>query len=79
MSLSDDLHRVSAELIRISQAASFEADKDYETVYNYYYSKGALDFRDKLLALMGALPPTYSALEAYYVLLDTYPDQYSEQ
>ena len=56
-----------------------EEEKDHETVYGYYYSKGALDFRDKLLALMGALPPTYSALEAYYVLLDTYPDDYKQQ
>jgi len=51
-----------------------ETDAELETTFGYYYSKGALDFRDKLLAKMGALPPTYSALEAYYVLLDTFPD-----
>ena len=80
MSLSEELRVLSLELLKISKAAEVEEDdKDYETVYSYYYSKGALDFRDKLLALMGALPPTYSALEAYYVLLDTYPDPYTEK
>ena len=66
------------ELNKMSLATKVEEDKDHETVYGYYYSKGALDFRDKLLALMGALPPTYSALEAYYVLLDTFPDNYNQ-
>jgi hypothetical protein len=78
MSLSEELRVLSRELDKISRSIAFDEDKDFETVYNYYYSKGALDFRDKLLALMGALPPTYSALEAYYVLLDTYPDQNPE-
>ena len=79
MSLSEELRVLSRELDKISRSVAFDEDKDLETVYRYYYSKGALDFRDKLLAKMGALPPTYSALEAYYVLLDTYPDEYSEQ
>lgn len=79
MSLSEELRRLSMELNKMSLATKQEEEKDYETVYGYYYSKGALDFRDKLLALMGALPPTYSALEAYYVLLDTYPDAYDDK
>jgi hypothetical protein len=78
MSLSEELRVLSRELDKISRSVAFDEDKDYETVYSYYYSKGALDFRDKLLAKMGALPPTYSALEAYYVLLDTFPDQSPE-
>ncbi len=76
MSLSEELRQLSMELHKMSLSTKVEEEKDYENVYGYYYSKGALDFRDKLLALMGALPPTYSALEAYYVLLDTYPDDY---
>jgi hypothetical protein len=79
MSLSEELRRLSMELNKMSLATKQEEEKDYETVFGYYYSKGALDFRDKLLALMGALPPTYSALEAYYVLLDTYPDAYDDK
>jgi hypothetical protein len=75
-SLSEELRLLSLELLKISQSTKRDDDKDHETVYSYYYSKGALDFRDKLLALMGGLPPLYSALEAYYVLLDTYPDDY---
>ena len=78
MSLSEELRRLSMELHKMSLATKQEEEKDHETVYRYYYSKGALDFRDKLLAKMGALPPTYSALEAYYVLLDTFPDQYNQ-
>lgn len=79
MSLSEELRRLSMELNKMSLATKQEEEKDHETVYGYYYSKGALDFRDKLLAKMGALPPTYSALEAYYVLLDTFPDAYDNK
>lgn len=79
MSLSEELRRLSMELNKMSLATKQEEEKDHETVYGYYYSKGALDFRDKLLALMGALPSTYSALEAYYVLLDTFPDTYDNK
>lgn len=79
MSLSEELRRLSMELNKMSLATKQEEEKDYETVFGYYYSKGALDFRDKLLAIMGGLKPTYSALEAYYVLLDTYPDAYDDK
>lgn len=78
-SLSEDLRVLSVQLMKLSQATEREYDKDQETLNSYYYSKGALDYRDKLLALMGALPPTYSALQAYYLLLEQFPDSYQNK
>jgi hypothetical protein len=71
--LSHELFSI-AQRVKLLEEAGNPVDE--ETIKRYFYGKGALDFRDKLRALMGALPPTYSALEAYYVLLDTYPDDY---
>ena len=67
---------MSLELMKISQATKVEGEKDHETVYGYYYSKGALDYRDKLLEALGALPRDRSATDAFHVLLGTYPDEY---
>lgn len=75
-SLSEDLRRLSAELLKIAQATRQEDGKDHETVYGYYYSKGALDYRDKLLEAVGGLPKDYSASEAFQMLLGTFPDRY---
>ena len=75
-SLSEELRLLSLELMKMSQATKVEDEKDHETVYGYYYSKGALDYRDRLLEALGALPLGRSARDAFYVLLETYPDTY---
>ncbi len=75
-SLSEDLRFLSVQLMKLSQASKQEDEKDYETVYGYYYSKGALDYRDKLLELIGGMPKDRSIMEAYYALLETHPDDY---
>lgn len=74
--LSKDLHALSMELLKLSQATSQEGDENHEKVYSYYYSKGALDYRDKLLEVLGNISNTSSAADAYYTLLKTYPDPY---
>lgn len=76
MTLANDLRRISTELLRVAQSVEGDDHKDLETVYGYYYSKGALDYRDKLLEAVGALPKDYSASEAFQVLLATFPDRY---
>lgn len=74
--LSKDLHALSMELLKLSQATSQEGDENHEKVYSYYYSKGALDYRDKLLEVLGNVYNTSSAADAYRILLKTYPDPY---
>jgi hypothetical protein len=73
VSLSRELFSI-AQRVKLLEEAGDPVDD--ETIKRYFYGKGALDYRDKLIARMGALPPTYSALEAYYVLLEVFPDPY---
>jgi hypothetical protein len=74
VSLAKDLFSI-AQRVALLEKADTE-DSDHETVYGYYYSKGALDYRDKLLELMGNLPTHHSALVAFQLLLETYPEDY---
>jgi hypothetical protein len=76
-SLSEDLRSLSVQLLKLSQATKREDDKNEESSYSYYYSKGALDYRDKLLELIGNMSKNRSALDVYFLLLDNFPDSYS--
>jgi hypothetical protein len=78
-SLSEDLRVLSIQLMKLSRATDQEHDTHQESVYSYYYSKGALDYRDKLLEAIGALPRDRSVVEAFHILLATFPDEYKEQ
>jgi hypothetical protein len=73
-SLSSDLHAIAQRVQLLETAAT--ADRDDETVWRYYYGKGALDYRDKLIEAMGAIPREYTAVEAFQLLLATFPDPY---
>ena len=73
-SLSRDLHAIAQRVSLLENAAIGE--RDDETVWRYYYGKGALDFRDKLVEAIGALPADYTAKEAFQMLLATFPDPF---
>ena len=73
-SLSKDLHAI-AQRVQLLETAAV-AERDDETVWRYYYGKGALDYRDKLIEAMGALPKDYTAVESFQVLLATFPDPF---
>lgn len=75
-SLSDRLRELTAEVQRLEVELQGQETKDHETVYRYYYGKGALDFRDKLIAVLGGLKVNYSAVDAYNTFLSTFPDPY---
>jgi hypothetical protein len=72
--LSRELHSI-AQRVAILEAAS-GPEKDDETLQRYYYGKGGLDYRDKLLEALGGLPRDYTAVEAFQRLLATFPDDY---
>ena len=72
--LSRELHTI-AQRVAVLEAAN-SPEKDDETLQRYYYGKGGLDYRDKLMEVMGALPKDYTAMEAFQLLLGTYPDDY---
>ena len=74
MSLSRDLYAVYERVRLLENAAT--AERNEEVVWRYYYDKGALDYRDKLMEAMGAIPKDRSASEAFMVLLGTFPDPY---
>jgi len=76
MTLSEELKVLATELLKMSKSTELEDEKDHETVYGYYYSKGALDYRDKLLDRIGEIPRDSSVMEAFYALLETFPSDY---
>jgi hypothetical protein len=78
-SLSEDLGAISVQLMKLSTATKQENDKNNETTYAYYYSKGGLDYRDKLLALLSTMPKGSSALQAFYLVLNQFPDPYADK
>ena len=73
-SLSRDLHAIAQRVSLLENAAIGE--RDDETVWRYYYGKGALDYRDKLVELLGAMPRDRTALEAFQLLLGTFPEPF---
>ena len=75
-SLSEELRILSLHLMKLSQSTKVESEEDHETVYGYYYSKGALDYRDKLVEALGSIRSSCSATEAFSIFLGTFPDEY---
>ena len=74
MSLAKDLFALAQRVALLEKVNP--DDRDHETVYGYYYAKGALDYRDKLLEAIGGLPRDRSVMEAFQMLLGTFPDEY---
>ena len=77
MSLSRELYEVY-ERVRLLENAVVE-ERDEDVLRRYFYEKGALDYRDKLMEAMGAIPKDRSASEAFMVLLSTFPDPFNEE
>ncbi len=75
-SLSRDLFSI-AQRVQLLESAAL-AERDDETVWRYYYEKGALDYRDKLMEFFGNQPSSRSALDVFHDFLNIYPDPYSE-
>ena len=71
---------LSKQLFDIAQRVKIleegEEGLDNETMKRYYYGKGALDYRDKLLTALGELPMTSVVVVAYELVRDTFPDPY---
>jgi hypothetical protein len=49
---------------------------DDETVKRFYYGKGALDYRDKLVDFFGDQPSSRTALDVFHDFLRIFPDPY---
>ena len=74
--IANDLTDLVTRVTELELEAHGAGLQDHETVYRYYYGKGALDYRDKLLAVLGGLPMTSVAAVAYELVRDTFPDEY---
>jgi hypothetical protein len=74
MSLSADLFAL-AQRVKLLEEAGVDEHKD-EKLHRYYYGKGSLDYRDKLLDLVGSMSSKRTALDAFHLLLGTYPDPF---
>jgi hypothetical protein len=73
MSLSRELFSIAQRVKLLEEAGEPHED---ETIKRYFYGKGALDYRDKLIEALGGIPKDYTAVEAFQTLLGTYPDPY---
>ncbi len=49
---------------------------DEETLKSFFYSKGALDYRDKILAVVNEAVHHSTASDIFYLLVNTFPDDY---
>ena len=74
--IASELSKLASKVAALEVQEQNGKDHDHETVYRYYYGKGALDYRDKLLAAIGDLPRTGSALQAYELVRDIFPDKF---
>lgn len=75
LSLSKELYKLAHEASKLEAQST---DFDHETVYHYYYDKGGLDFRDKILSVVGGLPQSLTATAVLEVLQRTFPDRHPE-
>ena len=73
MSLSHELFSLAQRVKLLEEAGN---PTDDETIKRYFYGKGALDYRDKLIEALGGVPRDRTAVEAFQTLLGTYPDPY---
>ena len=76
MKVSETLAAMAREVRSMEVELNSIEEKDHETVYRYHYGKGALDYRDKLLKILGDLPQDCTAATSYEFLRNTFPDPY---
>ncbi len=76
MSLSRELFKI-AQSVKLLEEAGDSADN--ETVKRYFYEKGALDYRDKIIDILSGVPAHQTALEVFQDLLNVFPDPYSDE
>ncbi len=73
MSLSHELFGI-AQRVKLLEESGNPADD--ETIKRYFYGKGALDYRDKLMEFFGNQPSSRSALDVFHDFLSIFPDPY---
>ena len=73
MSLSHELFSL-AQRVKLLEEAGEPADN--ETIKRYFYGKGALDYRDKLIEFFGDQPSSRTALDVFQDFLNIFPDPY---
>ena len=73
MSISSELSALAQRVRLLEEAGDTPS---YEQVKRYFYGKGSLDYRDKLIEEIGALPKDLTVTDALNVILGTFPDPY---
>jgi hypothetical protein len=73
MSLSRELFSI-AQRVKLLEEAGDPIDN--ETVKRFYYGKGALDYRDKLMDFFGHQPMSRNAMDVFHDFLSIFPDPY---
>jgi hypothetical protein len=76
MRVSETLTAMAREVQSMEVELSSHKSQDHDTANRYYYGKGSLDFRDKLLKLLGQIPKECTAETAFEILRATFPDPY---
>ena len=77
-SLSDEMDELAKKVRDLEQRFRTETAVCLESTYSYYYSKGALDFRDKLLDEIQSQTHMDKGVQALIrsIVTSVYPDQY---
>ena len=77
-SLSDELDRLTQEVRALEHRFKMETAVCVETTYSYYYSKGALDYRDKMLDAIQSDLHMDKGVQALLrsMVMTTYPDPF---
>ncbi len=73
MSLSRELFSVAQRVKLLEEAGN---PVDDETIKRYFYGKGALDYRDKLMDFFGHQPMSRNAMDVFNDFLNIFPDPY---
>ena len=73
---SERLRAVLKDVEALEAAAMSELGKDHESVYRYYYGKGALDYRDKIMETIRDMPLHLSVGDVFLILRDLFPDEF---
>lgn len=73
MSLSHELFSLAQRVKLLEEAGN---PTDDETMKRYFYGKGALDYRDKLMDFFGQQPMSRNAMDVFNDFLNIFPDPY---
>ena len=73
VSLSHELFSLAQRVKLLEEAGN---PTDDETMKRYFYGKGALDYRDKLMDFFGQQPMSRNAMDVFNDFLNIFPDPY---